>query len=57
MNLKKKLKNKKEIKANVINNDKIELRTLKFDDYFKNTRLDKDSKKNNYYIIDKFLSI
>ena len=52
-----KLKNKKEIKANVINNDKIELRTLKFDDYFKNTRLDKDSKKNNYYIIDKFLSI
>ena len=48
-------KDKKEIKE--LNNDKIELKTLKFDDYFKNTRLDKDSKKNNYYIIDKFLSI
>ena len=31
--------------------------TLKFDDYFKNTGLKKDSSKNNFYILDKFKSI
>ena len=30
---------------------------LKFDDYFKNTGLMKDSTKNNFYILDKFKSI
>ena len=37
------------------NNDKI--KSLKFDDYFRNTGLDKESSKNYYYILDKFVSI
>ena len=59
---KKEKKIDKEIKENKNNNlnnndndDKI--KKLKFDDYFRNTGLDKESNKNNYYILDKFVSI
>ena len=44
---------KKDIKENYLNNEKKHFRPLKFDDYFKNTRLN----KNNYKNIDNFLSI
>ena len=44
-------------KKDNLNDDKNEIRPLKFDDYFRNTRLDKESSKNNYYILDKFVSI
>ena len=37
------------------NNDKI--KNLKYDDYYRNTGHNKDSTKNNYYIIDKFMSL
>ena len=36
-------------------NDKVGV--IKFDDYFNNTGIDKESSKNNYYILDKFVSI
>ena len=40
------------------NNENNEGKDLKFDDYFKNTGLDKESSKNKYYnILDKFISI
>ena len=52
--------NKKEIKKNEDNNfdkEKNNSKALKFGEYFKNTRLDKDSRNNNKYIIDNFLSL
>ena len=47
----------KEIKENNINKENDKTGVLKFDDYFRNTGLDKESSKNNYYILDKFVSI
>ena len=52
--------NKKEIIKNEDNNfdkEKNNFKALKFDEYFKSTRLDKDSRNNNYYIIGNFLSL
>jgi hypothetical protein len=56
-NINKETKEKK--KNNNVNdlNETDKIRVLKFDDYFRNTGLDKESKKNNYYILDKFVSI
>ena len=59
-NLKKGNKGKKmnkEIEEKNINKENDRTGALKFDDYFRNTRLDKESSKNNYYILDKFVSI
>ena len=47
----------KEIKENNINKENDKTGVLKFDDYFRNTGLDKESSKNNYYILDKFVSL
>ena len=52
--------NKKEIiknEDNIFDKEKNNFKALKFDEYFKNTRLDKDSRNNNYYIIGNFLSL
>jgi serine/threonine protein kinase len=58
-NINKETKEKKKNKNNCVNdlNETDKIRVLKFDDYFRNTGLDKESKKNNYYILDKFVSI
>ena len=50
-------KEKKNKMNNDVNNGNGKITVLKFDDYFRNTGLDKESKKNNYYILDKFVSI
>jgi hypothetical protein len=47
----------KENKNNDLNDNDDKIKKLKFDDYFRNTGLDKESNKNNYYILDKFASI
>ena len=44
-------------KKKIFSADTNKIGTLKFDDYFKNTGLKKDSSKNNFYILDKFKSI
>ena len=44
-------------KKKILSPDTHKIRKLKFDDYFKNTGLMKDSTKNNFYILDKFKSI
>ena len=52
--------NKKEIKNNKDKNydkEKAKYKPYKFGDYLKNTKIDKDSRNNNYYIIDNFLSL
>ena len=57
---KKEKKIDKEIKGNKnndLNDNDDKIKKLKFDDYFRNTGLDKESNKNNYYILDKFVSI
>ena len=60
-NNKEKLKKAKEIDNKKSTNDKNsqnnQIGVLKFDDYFKNTGLDKESSKNNYYILDKFVNV
>ena len=63
-NIIKEFKEKKVNKNNNNNNNCVnnlnetdKIRVLKFDDYFRNTGLDKESKKNNYYILDKFVDI
>ena len=48
---------KNKIKTKISNNESNKIRILKFDDYFKNTGLIKDSNKNSYFVLDKFKSI
>ena len=50
----------KDKKINDLNNKNLldgKVGALKFGDYFSNTVVDKELSKNNYYILDKFVSI
>ena len=44
-------------KMNNLNKENDKIRVKKFDDCFRNTGLDKGSTKNNYFILNKFISI
>ena len=48
---------KNNIKKKISSNDSNKIRILKFDDYFRNTGLIKDSNKNSFFVLDKFKSI
>lgn len=48
---------KNNIKKKISCNDSNKIRILKFDDYFRNTGLIKDSNKNSFFVLDKFKSI
>ena len=52
-----KIKNNIKTKRKTFRDDSYKIRILKFDDYFKNTGLVKDSRKNNFFILDKFKSL
>jgi len=51
------IKNNIKRKRKTFRDDSYKIRILKFDDYFKNTGLIKDSRKNNFFILDKFKSL
>ena len=48
---------KNKVKKKISDNESNKIRILKFDDYFRNTGLIKDSNKNSFFVLDKFKSI